>query len=106
MMKKLLIGILVIISVLYLKFEVFNPYRWDGILVMKHNVMYQGNPELSIKYSNGDIKREKAIGIVKGESILEYIFITWVIKLEGFDEEETFLIKGLMFDEVYTKVDF
>lgn len=105
MVKKILIAILVILSVLYLKFEVFNPYRWNGNLVMKDNVMYQDNPELPIKYTNGDIKRGKAIGIIKGESFLGYIFITWVIKLERFDEEETFLVKGLMFDEVYTRVD-
>lgn len=105
MMKKLLIGILVIISVLYLKFEVFNPYTWNGNLIMKDNVIYQINPKLFDKYSKGDIKSEKAIGIVKVESFMAHIFITRVIKLEGFNELETFLIKGLMFEEVYTKVD-
>ena len=105
MVKKLLIIIFVILSVLYLKFMVFNPYRWNRGLVMKDNVIYQINPKLSNKYSNGDIKSGKAIGIVKGESFMDYIFITRVIKLEGVDEEETFLIRGLMFEEVYTRAD-
>lgn len=105
MRKKILIAIIIILSILYLKFEVFNPYRRNGNLVMKNNVTYQDNPELNIKYINGDIKRGKTIGIIKGESFLDCIFITWVIKLDGFDEEETFLVKGLMFDMVYTRVD-
>jgi hypothetical protein len=103
--KIILIGIfgaaLLFIIYQYLSYMSLQTYEWDDNLITKDGIMYQDNPDLTYKYLNGEIKAAETIGRFKEDDFLG--FKTWVIRLEGFDKKDAFLVRGLMYEGIYTK---
>lgn len=103
------IGIIIILfSLSYIHFRNLNVYteQQNGDIVSKEGIVYQFNGKLTSAYSSGILSNEKVIGRFKGENYFTtFIYSNKVIKLINFNEKDTFLVKGLMKEEVYTRKD-
>lgn len=103
--KIILLGILTVILLFtgfqYYKFMSLGVYEWDDNMIEKDGIIYEDNPEMLIEYLDGDLKAGETIGRFKDDGFLGSK--SWVIKFEGIDEKDAFLVKGLIFDGVYSK---
>lgn len=97
----ILSAILMFIGFQYFKFMSLEVYEWDDNLITKEGIIYEDSPDLLIEYLNGEMKAAETIGRFKEDSFIG--FKTWVIRLEGVDQKDAFLVRGLMFDGVYRK---
>lgn len=78
----------------------------NGNIVSEDGIEYQFNGELTSSYAGGEVKAVRIIGRFKDKSFFETLSSgPKIIKLEGYDEKDTFLVRGLMLQEVYTKRD-
>lgn len=77
--SKLKIGIVILVSIIILTIAVFYlrymnldiySVEQNGDIVTKNGVIYKYDGKLSSYYMGGDLKSEKLIGRVQGDSIL------------------------------------
>ena len=104
----IIIFIIILISIMisYIKFTRLDIYvqETNGDVISQNGVVYEYNAQLTNSFDTGELKIDKIIGRFKGKDFFNtWILGTKIIKLQGYDEKETFLLSNLMLQEVYTK---
>jgi hypothetical protein len=104
--KTILIGsslsIAILIVAYYLFFRPADAYTYDCTTstIQKGSVEYVPSKSLPSKFLD---KREKTIGKIKGSTSTSAE--RWVVKIQGIDEREMFLVTGLMNVELFLRKD-
>ena len=100
-----ILGIILIISIVsFYNFTNLAIYRkgTNGDIVSQDGVVYHFNGELTRSYSDGELKADKVIGRFEGEDFIStWLFGPKVVKLKDYDGKDTFLLSGMMLQEVY-----
>ncbi|WP_374713596.1 hypothetical protein [Symbiobacterium terraclitae] len=94
------------LGVLYYRYASLEVYEWvDGIYVnvARDGIVYEPSQEISEKVASGELVPDRVIGRFKGDHFLG--FKSAVIRLQGIDERDGFLVRGLMFESGYARKD-
>lgn len=99
-----LIIFIMMVVLAYINFLKLNNYFENnkGEIVSSNGMTYKFEWQLTRKYSDGKLKADKAIGKLKDANIVEfYLMGPRIVKLKNYDENQMFLLQGLMLQEVY-----
>jgi hypothetical protein len=103
------VSIIILVTILsYINFSKLDIYQQNtnGNIISKGGVLYQFDGVLTSSYSGGDLKANKVIGRFEGENFFTTLFLgPRIVELKDYDGKNTFLVRGVMLQEVYTKID-
>ncbi|MBS4174642.1 hypothetical protein [Bacillus sp. FJAT-49736] len=92
---------ILIISILYIKFDRLPIYTFKGQKVYYNHAVYKTDAAFLQKYTDGKLQTDGVIGKTRDSKFLG--FKTTVFKAKGYNKSEVIIIKGLMFDDVLIK---
>ena len=97
----LLIGGAVTAAVL--SYQSLPEYNWTANNdVERGGVLYRADPELLQQYLDGELKAGGIVGRFAGDSMIGGFNVR---RLGTLDPNDAFLVRGLMFDDVFSRVE-
>ena len=91
------------VTAVILSYQSLPEYNWTANNdVERGGVLYRADPDLLQQYQNGELKEGGIVGRFAGDSIIGGFNVR---RIGTLDPNEAFLVRGLMFDDVFSRVE-